>query len=97
MLYQITNTGATLVLVHPDLVKTATAAAAQAGLPKTRLFLFSDQYHDPINGVQDWRTMIGTKEQGDSWEWTKLSPPESLTQVATLNFSSGYIPSSSMA
>jgi 4-coumarate--CoA ligase len=89
MAYQVTNTQAKLILVHPDLVKTAISAASLAGLSRDRLFLFSDQYHHAINGVMDWRTMIGTEVQGYSWHWMKLSPTESLTQVATVNFSSG--------
>jgi hypothetical protein len=90
MVYQLKNTEAKLILVHPDLIQTALAAASKAGVPKSRLYLFSDQQHDPIDGVQDWRTMIGTEQEGKNWEWRKLSPEESVTQTATVNFSSGY-------
>jgi hypothetical protein len=89
MVYQLKNTEAKLILVHPDLVPTALAAASKAGVSKSRLYLFSDQQHDPIDGVQDWRMMIGTEEEGMAWEWRKLSPEESITQTATVNFSSG--------
>jgi 4-coumarate--CoA ligase len=90
MVYQIKNTEAKLILVHPDLIRTALAAASKAGVPKSGLYLFSDQQHDSIDGVQDWRTMIGTEEEGRDWKWRKLSPEESVTQTATVNFSSGY-------
>lgn len=80
-----------MIFVHPDLVPTALEAAAQAGIPKSRLKLFADQYHEPIQGVEDWRRIVGTELEGAAWQWTKLSPEESLTQVATVNFSSGSV------
>jgi 4-coumarate--CoA ligase len=90
MVYQLKNAEAKLILVHPDLIQTALAAASKAGIPKSRLYLFSDQQHYSIDGVQDWRTIIGTEQEGKNWEWRKLSPEESVTQTATVNFSSGY-------
>lgn len=91
MVYQLKTVEAKMVLVHPALIKTAKAAASQAGLSKDRLFLFSEKYYEPIEGVKDWRTMIGTEEEGASWTWKSLSPEESLSTIATVNFSSGYV------
>lgn len=55
---------AKMIFVHPDLVPTALEAAAQAGILKDRLKLFADQYHEPIQGVEDWRRIVGTEAEG---------------------------------
>ncbi|KAI9812438.1 MAG: hypothetical protein M1827_004669 [Pycnora praestabilis] len=89
MVYQIRNTQAKMMLVHPSLIRTALAASKEASLPKDRLFLFSDQECASIDGVQDWREMIGTPEDGARWEWEHLDAHESCTRVATINYSSG--------
>jgi 4-coumarate--CoA ligase len=89
MVHQIKTTGTQLILVHPTVLETALEAASRAGLSKDRLFLFSDQELEPIQGVQDWRRMIGTEDEAEKWRWAKLSPEESRNTVATINYSSG--------
>jgi 4-coumarate--CoA ligase len=90
LVYQMTDLDAKLIFVHPDLVPVALEGAAKSNIPKSRIYSFSDEFHEPIQGVKDWRTMIGTEEQGATWNWIKLSPEESKNEVATINFSSGY-------
>ncbi|KAK5020115.1 hypothetical protein LTR16_001508 [Cryomyces antarcticus] len=89
MIHQVKNTEAQIILAHPSLVKTAVAAARGAGLPDGRVFLFSDKPNDPIDGIVDWRTMIGSIEEGDRYSWKKLTDEESVETVATINYSSG--------
>jgi 4-coumarate--CoA ligase len=89
MVHQITNTEAKVVLAHPTMIKTALAAAAKTGLPKSRIFQFSDSENPPLDGVSDWRSLIGTPSEGSSYSWPKLSPEESVNTVATINYSSG--------
>jgi len=89
--FQISNAGAKLLLVHPTLVQPAIAAANRANLSTDRLFLFADQESAPVSGICDWRSMLASPVEGDSWQWKSLSPEEAVTQVATLNFSSGYV------
>jgi 4-coumarate--CoA ligase len=93
MVHQMTNTSCQLIFVHPDLLETALAAAEISGVPKSRIFLFSDEYQQSISGVKDWRTMLGTDREGANWKWQKLRPEEAITQIATVNFSSGHVPS----
>lgn len=89
MIHQIKNTEAKIILAHPTMLKTAIGAAEGAGLDLSRIYQFSDTYNPPYLGVKDWRSMIGTVEEGESYSWTKLSPEESKTTVATINYSSG--------
>ena len=89
MTFQLKTTEAKLLLVHPDLINLAMAAASEASIPKDRVFLFSEKYNNPIDGVKDWKDMIGTEEEGKKWQWKKLSSKEASSQVATVNFSSG--------
>ena len=89
MVHQIKNTEAKVMLVHPTMLKTAVAAAQQAGLPKSRIFQFSDEETQVVDGVPDWRQMIGSESEGEQYSWPKLSPKDSTTTVATINYSSG--------
>lgn len=89
MVHQIKNTGAQVMLVHPTMLKTATAAAEQTGLPKSRIFQFSDIETKTTDGVQDWRHMIGTESEGQQYSWPRFSAREAASTVATINYSSG--------
>ena len=86
--YQINNTGARTILVHPSLVQKAVEAGARAGVPKDRIFLFSDQFCAPMNGVLDWQNMIASEEESVSWKWDDLGEDAKST-IATINYSSG--------
>ncbi|KAK8215737.1 4-coumarate-CoA ligase [Phyllosticta capitalensis] len=89
LLHQLVNTSAKVLLVHPSLVQTATAAAAKSKLPTSRVFLFNDVPSEPINGVRDWRDMVGTAAEASTYQWATLSPSEARKTVATVNYSSG--------
>ncbi|CAM1510083.1 Fc.00g004180.m01.CDS01 [Cosmosporella sp. VM-42] len=85
----IENTTAKVILAHPNMLKSILEAAAKAGLPKDRIFQFSDVHNPVRQGVKDWRAMIGTTEQGDAWKWPELSLQDSADTIATINYSSG--------
>ena len=87
--HQLKNTEARCILAHPSMVKNAVAAAGQVGLPKDRIFQFDDQPCEPLEGIEDWRTMISSPEDAEEYRWQKLSPQESVDTVATINYSSG--------
>ncbi|KAG9258348.1 4-coumarate-CoA ligase [Emericellopsis atlantica] len=89
LVHQITNTTAKLLLVHPKMLPLILPAARKAGVPKDRIFQFSETANEPSQGVLDWREMIGTPEQGDAWNWPDLPPQEATSTVATINYSSG--------
>ncbi|KAF2669325.1 4-coumarate-CoA ligase [Microthyrium microscopicum] len=87
--YQMNNTGAKALFVHPTMVETALAAAQKAGLPRERIYLFSDRPSRPIDGIKDWRELIGTPEEARKYKWKTLYPEEAMKTIATINYSSG--------
>ncbi|KAI1850864.1 hypothetical protein JX266_003529 [Neoarthrinium moseri] len=89
LVHQIQNTDTKALLVHPNHVKTAVAAAAKADFPRDRIFQFSDIPNEVLGDIPDWRTFIGTEAEGESYQWPELRPEESKSTVATINYSSG--------
>lgn len=89
LVHQISNTTAKVILAHPKMLPSILEAAAKTGLSKDKIFQFSDQRNPPLHGVPDWQDMIGTPQQGESWQWPNLSSREATTTVATINYSSG--------
>ena len=87
--YQLENTGAKLILVEPPYLETVLKAAYKAALPRGRIYLFSDKPCETRLGVNDWRTMLGTEQEAERWQWHRMNPHESKTRVAALNYSSG--------
>lgn len=75
--------------MHPNHVETATAAAEKANFPRSRIFQFSDFANSTYNGIPDWRSFIADESDGDAYQWPEMSPSESQSAVATVNYSSG--------
>ncbi|KEF53685.1 uncharacterized protein A1O9_10085 [Exophiala aquamarina CBS 119918] len=87
--YQIKNTGASCIFVHPDHVETAVEAARRAGLDQSKIFQFSDKPCQTKTGVRDWReAMAGSQSEAESWQWDSMTET-STTNIATINYSSG--------
>lgn len=86
--YQINNTGTKTILVHPTLLQKAVEAGTRAGVPKERIFQFSDQFSSPKHGVLDWRNMLASEEEARTWKWDELGE-DAKTTLATINYSSG--------
>lgn len=92
IVHQMTLTNAKCLLVHPDLVERDLEAAKKAGtITPDRIFQFTDDAKPCKEklGVKDWRHMLGSEQEAESFRWKSLSPRESETTVATINFSSG--------
>lgn len=89
IVYQIENTNAKALLVHPSLLDTAIAAARKTNLPLNRLFQFNDSLSPASQGVQDWFSILGSDDAANSYQWPKLNPDEAKTTIATINYSSG--------
>lgn len=87
--YQLENTGAKLLLVEPMFLDTVLKAAEKAGLSKNRIYLFSDKPCETLQGVKDWRTILGSDAEAEKWHWRQMSANESRTTTAVLNYSSG--------
>ncbi|KAF2153565.1 4-coumarate-CoA ligase [Myriangium duriaei CBS 260.36] len=83
--FQISNTGAKLILVEPPYLPIVLKAAAKHSFPLDRIFLFSDTPCQPNSSIQDWSTFLPTPSASSRWSWPHL--PSST--VAVLNYSSG--------
>lgn len=89
VVHQLKNTGAVAILAHPSMVKNAVEAAKAAGLPKERIYQFDDKPCTTLEGVKDWREMLASPEEAESYQWRRLRGDESVKTVATINYSSG--------
>lgn len=87
--YQLENTGAKLLFVEPMFLDTVLKAAERSGLPQERIFLFSDKPCEEKQGVNDWRTMLGSDQDAQSWHWRRMGAEECKKTTAALNYSSG--------
>ncbi len=85
----MTNVGAKLLLVHPNLVENAVAAAQKAGIPLNCIYQMDDKECPTKAGVKDWRSFVGTPEEGGNWNWPRFSREKARTTIATINYSSG--------
>lgn len=91
--YQINETKATLMILHPDCYSVGLDAAKKAGLPNNRVILFDvegkttkemKEEHDTIGLLID----LGT-QQKQQYEQRKLADGEGKSKVAFYAFSSG--------
>ena len=87
--HQMKTIDAAIVLVHPSLLETGMAAARQANISQERLFIFSDTECPTTQGIRDWRSMVPSESEAESWKWDPLDGEASLQTVAAINFSSG--------
>ncbi|RMD43748.1 hypothetical protein DV735_g1311, partial [Chaetothyriales sp. CBS 134920] len=87
---QIKTIEASILLVHPSLLKTGLAAAKEAGLPFDRVFQFSSG-ENPLSeeGIRDWRSILPSHSEAQSWKWDDLYGKPSTETTAAINFSSG--------
>lgn len=87
--YQLENTGAKMILVEPQFLDVVLEAAAKVKFPKERIYLFEDKPSQAQRCVQGWTNMLGSQEESQHWQWHRMSPEESKTRIAVLNYSSG--------
>lgn len=87
--FQLENTEAKMILVEPQFLDVVLKAASKAKFPLERIYLFSDKSPQPVQGVKSWLSMLGSEAAGQNWRWHRMSPEESKTRIAVLNFSSG--------
>ncbi|KAJ6788069.1 hypothetical protein PWT90_02516 [Aphanocladium album] len=90
--YQMTNSGAKIILAHPSKIDDVLQAAESISFPKDRIFHFSDDASGnvgTVKGLRDWTSFLASEAEAASWRWPTLSPAEAQTQLATINYSSG--------
>ncbi|KAL7906062.1 acetyl-CoA synthetase-like protein [Trichoderma velutinum] len=87
--HQLSNTEAKVVLAHPSVLAKVVEAASKVGIPKDRIFQFSDEETPVQDGILDWRSMLASHQDAYKWQWPEFTPTEARNTVATINFSSG--------
>lgn len=85
---QISMVEPKILLVHPTLFKTGSAALKRANVENVKVFLFDDECCSEQQGVCDWKEFLGSTKDAMSWRWDELGC-EARKQIATINFSSG--------
>ncbi|RIB19056.1 hypothetical protein C2G38_2016005 [Gigaspora rosea] len=81
--YQLLDSGASILIVHPDLLETAIAASKEINNPNFRIFLFGD---NEIDGYKPFRSeLIGEREI----EPNVYTPEEANSTTAYICYSSG--------
>jgi 4-coumarate--CoA ligase len=87
--YQLENTGAKALFVHPSLLGTALSAAQKAHLPRERIFQFNDSPSIERDGIKDWFSLLGSDTAAAAYRWPALNPDQARKTIATINYSSG--------
>ncbi|KAI1443887.1 acetyl-CoA synthetase-like protein [Annulohypoxylon stygium] len=90
--YQVKDSGASFLIASDASIEIAVEAAAQVGLPKSRIFSFDATALDPVPGkarlgTQHWTTLLAPPEEAAKFDW--VEPADSREQVCALNYSSG--------
>jgi len=91
--YQLRDSGAKLVLTHPEGVDVALKAASQASLPTTQVYLFCDPDETiSTSPVKPWTDLWSAPHDAASWSWKRMSSLEELSATtAVINYSSGWV------
>ncbi|CAG8456964.1 14348_t:CDS:10 [Cetraspora pellucida] len=80
--YQLLDSGATVIIAHPDTISKAIEASINAKIPQSNIFVFGD--HE-VNGIQPYTSLLGIHEA----EPVCFTPEEIKTTTAFLCYSSG--------
>lgn len=90
--YQLKDSGASFLLASDASMEIAVEAAAEVGLPKSRIFTFDATVLDAKLGKarlgsQHWTSLLASKEDGMKYDW--VEPTDAETTTCALNYSSG--------
>ncbi|TPX13855.1 uncharacterized protein E0L32_005799 [Thyridium curvatum] len=87
--YQLSNSGAFVLIAAPQVLDIAVKAAEQAKLPKERLFVLNDpnDRSQSASGVRSWMELLANNADAEKFDWVEpLNPCET---TCCLNYSSG--------
>ncbi|KAI9664325.1 MAG: putative NRPS-like protein biosynthetic cluster [Alyxoria varia] len=98
--YQLTDSGAAIMLCADSALETGLDAARAAGLNRNKVFIFDDgdSMYDTFDesprlatrgrlGQPHWTSLISSREDGAKFQWR--DDPSALNDTAALNYSSG--------
>lgn len=90
--YQLKDSGASFLLSSDASMEIAVEAAAEAGLPKSRIYSFDATALDPTPGeaslgTTHWTALLAPPEEAERWDWVEPADPKDT--ICCLNYSSG--------
>ncbi|KAF4465836.1 4-coumarate-- ligase [Fusarium albosuccineum] len=89
--YQLQDSAASFLITAPGVLDAAIEAAAQAGVPKSRVYLYdgSTDYPStrPPTEIKHWTSILATADEAENFQWYEPSDPRQAT--CALNYSSG--------
>lgn len=90
--YQLKDSGASFLIAADTSMDIAVEAAAEAGLPKSKIYSFDATALDPTPGkaplgVKHWTSLLAPITKAEKWDWYEPSDPKTAT--CCLNYSSG--------
>ncbi|KAI2625951.1 acetyl-CoA synthetase-like protein [Hypoxylon sp. NC1633] len=90
--YQLKDSGAAFLLAADASMEIAVEAAAEAGLPKSRVYSFDSTALDATPGkarlgTQHWTSLLASKTEAAKFDW--IEPADPKTTDCALNYSSG--------
>jgi 4-coumarate--CoA ligase len=93
--HQLTDCKASILICHDSSIETGVKAAEQAGLDKSRVFVFNGSIYDGegsgSHGARYWDTLVAPDcDEARHFAWPDLSGPnEAKNTTLALNYSSG--------
>ena len=97
--YQLTDSGAKILICAEGSLDTGVAAAKEAGLSAEQVFVFDDgkatfdgrkvKKDTPLGRIRHWTELLDTEQNGHVYAWPDLKSKEELDRVVALNYSSG--------
>ncbi|KAI1211609.1 acetyl-CoA synthetase-like protein [Annulohypoxylon truncatum] len=90
--YQVKDSGASFLIAGDASMEIAVEAAAQVGLPRSRIYSFDATALDPEPGkarlgTQHWTVLLAASEEAAKFDW--VEPIDANKQICALNYSSG--------
>ncbi|KAI1453535.1 acetyl-CoA synthetase-like protein [Annulohypoxylon moriforme] len=90
--YQVKDSGASFLIASDANIEIAVEAAAQVGLPRSRVYSFDATALDPEPGkarlgTQHWTTLLAPSEEAIKFDW--IEPADVKEKICALNYSSG--------
>jgi long-subunit acyl-CoA synthetase (AMP-forming) len=94
LVYQLRDSGSSLLLTGPEATQKALEAAKIVGIPESRIFSFCDIYEEaakPQPGkLKPWTSFWAGASEVRSWNWKRITTKEEAQETtAIINYSSG--------
>ncbi|KAK6064753.1 4-coumarate-CoA ligase-like protein 2 [Seiridium cupressi] len=90
--YQLKDSGASFLVAADTSIEIALEGAAEAGLPKDKVYSFDTTALDPTPGkaplgTKHWTSLLASTEKAEKWDWYEHA--DSKSAICCLNYSSG--------